>query len=1166
MKSLFKMMFVFVVALGMSATTARAQNCEPALAEAILDVANVRASIYNNGGLFWNGGSPVYEVPKGSGSTAIFASGIWIGGFVGSEIAPRVAGSTYGPWEFWAGPLDDNGNPPADCGVFDRVYKVSKSDIDNYEATGATTPAMLGWPTGLGAPTLAPPGNGIDDDGDGEIDEEGEQIAFDITTPLASRVNRVVDLAGGERPAILGDQSIWWVMNDRGNTHERTQSAPIGLEVHGMAFAFNQAGAIGDMTFYKYNIFYKGTEPLEDAYMAIFSDPDLGDFADDYVGSDTTLGLGYVYNADNFDGGGGGYGTPPPAAGYDFFQGPIVPSVGDTALVSGRKIPDFKNLGMTTFGYYNNGGGVTGDPTTAEDFHNYMSGRWRDGREFTFGANGRDEAGGGSTTPTRFVFSGDPATNTGWTERNPDPFTNAVPPISPGDRRFVMASGPFTINPGDQQEIIFGIVFAIGADNWDSVAKLRQVDAAAQSAFDVNFNLAQPPNPPVVTVTPLDGEVVLEWTNLPNSNNFLDSYSEFDPLAVVDPDAPIEDKTYFFEGYKIYQFADVADQIGRVIATYDVANGVTRVIDGVPGEPTEIVATGTDSGVQNFHRIQNLTNYTTYHFGVQAYSYNEASLPKIFPSPIARFSVIPARGEDTLSETAIAAAANQVAPDIFADRAGAGEGRVWVDVVNPGRVQNATYTVEFYTHDFPDKVDGRFAEEEEVVDPVPARVAQANKSAAAATTFDIKRNGTVIFDGSSTDEPAPQREKLAVIDGLQFSVVGPELGIKAFATVANAAGPIDPPDMAAFAFNSSGFPTLVGAGITPDGAYPFADRPNSGVQQSTNASAWGFHAGGVSSINFGSVAEGGTFLARSLRGDNVDRLSFFDWEMRFTQQCADGINGTVEETDCLAWRAFEDGELVEVPFELWRVGIGTFGDASDDVRLVPGICEAACGAGTLPMVYDLGGDHPISGGDNDPATDWIYWFLPVDETPGSAGYQDFFFGTAAAGGEVLARTQLVNFNGGVLPEVNAPLPESGTTFRIYTFKPSQPGDVFTLSTAGFEVAAATLAQKEENLETIGITPNPYKGASIYERSQLIDEVRITNLPTEATIRIFTLHGTLIRTLRKNSPERFLTWDLTTENSLPIASGMYLVQVEVPNVGSQTIKFAVVKKRVQLNVF
>jgi hypothetical protein len=86
-------------------------------------------------------------------------------------------------------------------------------------------------------------------------------------------------------------------------------------------------------------------------------------------------------------------------------------------------------------------------------------------------------------------------------------------------------------------------------------------------------------------------------------------------------------------------------------------------------------------------------------------------------------------------------------------------------------------------------------------------------------------------------------------------------------------------------------------------------------------------------------------------------------------------------------------------------------------------------------------------------------------------------------------------------------------------------------------------------------------------SQIIDEVRFTNLPDVATIRVFTLNGTLLRTIVKNSPgQRNLSWDLTTDTLLPLASGMYLIHVDVPDVGEHVIKFGVVKKRVQLNVF
>ncbi len=105
--------------------------------------------------------------------------------------------------------------------------------------------------------------------------------------------------------------------------------------------------------------------------------------------------------------------------------------------------------------------------------------------------------------------------------------------------------------------------------------------------------------------------------------------------------------------------------------------------------------------------------------------------------------------------------------------------------------------------------------------------------------------------------------------------------------------------------------------------------------------------------------------------------------------------------------------------------------------------------------------------------------------------------------------------------------------------------------------------------TSSIVPNPYLGASDYEVARVVDVTRITNLPSRATIRIFTLNGTLIRTLEKSSDARFLNWDMNTEEGLPIASGMYLIHVDAKDdagatYGERVLKFAVVKKRVQLN--
>ena len=1128
-------MLLLLLFAGMGITSgANAQsvsNCDQPLSQEFLDVNNVRARVFNSGALFYNGGVNTYEVPKGGGVNALFASGIWIGGIVNEQL--RAAASDYGPYEFWPGPLDETGAPPADCSVYDEMYSVKKTDIEAYEQTGSATPDLAGWPTGLGAPTL---------------DANGELMAFDINVPLSQRENRVIDLEAGERPAITGDQTIWWIMNDLGNEHEWSVAEPIGLEVHVEAFAFNLDGPVGAMTFYRYKLFYKGSATLTDAYMGLWSDPDLGEFQDDYVGSDSTLGLGFVYNSDNDDA--GNYGANPPAVGYDFFQGPIVPSPGDTALVSGEQVPDFRNLSMTSFVFYNNGGGVQGDPPDGAGMYSYLRGRWLDEQPITFGGNGR----GFSTTPTSFMYPGDPETGIGWSEINPAG-DGTEPPIPADDRRFVMATGPFEIQPGDRQEIVFGIVYGQGSNNLNSVTELKKADGLAQQAFDVNFNLPVPPAQPQVSVTELDGRVVLEWSNSVNSNNYLEQYSEFDPLA-LDPFAELIDRTYLFEGYEVIRYADVADQEGEVVAVYDAVNGVQQVIDGTPGDVNEVVFTGRDNGIQTFHIVEQLTNYTNAYFGVRAIAYNELSLPKIFRSPVSRVTVVPARANEDIPQETSVASNDVVEADIIAEAQAIGDGLVAVDIVNPLAVTGDAYTVEFYertisTGDAAGKKEAQLESEFDGEPDSPAYEIDVNKvDDVVVLTYDIRRGSETVFDGSSDallQGFAPQQENVVLIDGLQFSVTGPSPDFTNFLTVANGAGPLAEEEGACADFQ--GFPCL---------------RPS--ADQQVGEGLWMIHTGGQR-------ASYGEFISRTTRdGARWDVTLPYDYEIRFTE----------EGGQCLWPAAFGAAAnlLVDVPFELWRTGISTPDDPSDDIRMW---CHLVDEDGNdLFNLQQV--DHPASSASNDPYTDWFYWVLPTDETPGDAGYQatladfqanielDF---THNVGARVMDRMVLMSWNGGDILDadgnpadpfvVSQEMPEVGTVFRIITAKPNQPGDLFTVNTAGFEAGAKDATVLAEELDQISIVPNPYKGASNYERSQLVDEVRFTNLPPQATIRVFTLSGSLIRTLEKNSPERFLSWNLTTDNNLPVASGLYLVNIET-DAGSTVVKFAVVRKRTELNNF
>ena len=345
-------------------------QCKLGLAQKDLDINNVRVRLFNLGSIgYGNSTAAQYVVPQASGHSPFYAISIWIGGMVGSEL--RTAGATFNNFEFWPGPLGPDGRPvnPNDCSEYDRLYKVSRSDIQNYEVTGQAAADLAEWPYDLGAPVI---------DGDGT---EGNY-----------------NLAGGDRPDLIGDQAVWWIMNDVGNAHRNTQAAPIGVEVRVHAFAFHRANALGETTFYKYNVTYKGDEPLTDTYFSIFSDPDLGNAPDDFVGADTTLGLGYVYNDNAVD---DVYG-PAPAAGIDFLQGPISED-GDT-------------LAATSVMYFINGGPRGMElPRLAQEIYNVQRGLWREGQPLTANWAWYSHADG---PITKFAYPGDPVTGAFWSEVN----------------------------------------------------------------------------------------------------------------------------------------------------------------------------------------------------------------------------------------------------------------------------------------------------------------------------------------------------------------------------------------------------------------------------------------------------------------------------------------------------------------------------------------------------------------------------------------------------------------------------------------------------------------------------------------------------------------------------------------------------------------------------
>jgi len=99
------------------------------------------------------------------------------------------------------------------------------------------------------------------------------------------------------------------------------------------------------------------------------------------------------------------------------------------------------------------------------------------------------------------------------------------------------------------------------------------------------------------------------------------------------------------------------------------------------------------------------------------------------------------------------------------------------------------------------------------------------------------------------------------------------------------------------------------------------------------------------------------------------------------------------------------------------------------------------------------------------------------------------------------------------------------------------------------------------LDSIKVVPNPYYGFSQYETSQFTNTIKITNLPGKCTVTIYSLDGKFIRQYQRNetyAPYRqisdALEWDLRNSRGIPVASGVYLINVQAPDLGERTIKW------------
>ena len=480
----------------------------------------------------------------------------------------------------------------------------------------------MNWPAAWGAPYQNNDGVAGYQPGNGDI--PGYPGASQTLWTIANDVPLVVDEAG--------------TVLDTMNTSQLLYGAdPIGVELQITIWGYDYGSSdpLGNVIFKKADMVYTGLPGspadayMDSVYFTQWSDPDLGTFTDDYVGSDVDLSYGYVYNGNRLDGVFNGiYNLPVPSGGYDFLQGPP-----DNMDLDGD-LDSTEFLGMTSFTYFGAGSSIS-DPDLEEyvgslQFYNLMEG-FLPRPEYPTQIPWTDLASG---SDTKFVLSGDPVTQSGWIDGVQLP---------PGDRRMVMASGPFKMDLGDSATVVLGIIGGMGLDNISSVSVGKFHDKFAQYAYDQDFSLPSAPTAPVVSGLEMDGRVSLDWgTN----------------TAAYESTENINNSGFEFEGYNVYQLPSASSPLteGVKVATFDKVNAVQNILDAaidpITGLELQVAKqTGANTGVQRYYhtdydqlRGRPMSNGATYHFAVTAYSYladNEGRPFKTLESGASKISVVP---------------------------------------------------------------------------------------------------------------------------------------------------------------------------------------------------------------------------------------------------------------------------------------------------------------------------------------------------------------------------------------------------------------------------------------------------------------------------------------------------------------------------------------------
>ncbi|UCH63364.1 MAG: hypothetical protein JSU77_02610 [Fidelibacterota bacterium] len=396
---------------------------------------------------------------------------------------------------------------------------------------------------------------GIDDDGDGAVDED----------PL-DYIDNDGDGLINEDFAAVSEEDTYAIYNDLWLNQHASGDTPLGVEVIERTYAWSYSYA-QDFVIYDYEVINVGTssksnstdlseivpdEPqtITDLYIAIRFDFDISSVAaGEYWYDDLTAYLASDKLSYGWDG------DDPEVEGND---------AGEFGLSTGY-------LGVRTLDYSEDDKRRPGGPHIPSS-HNWWT---------------IDDDPSSDALKFQFMSNG----------------VYAAEPPSPYDYRYLHSVGPWDLAPGDTIRWIAAVGVGEGLgdpanpDPHNTKGSLRDVLAFAQELYDADWLAATPPPIPDVTVTlQADGSVLMDWSA---GQSTVEDY--------IDPLSGEKD----FEGYRVYK-SDRTDAAGaRVwlpLASFDIAgNGV----GGETGLKYEFVDRDVLKGFSYYYSVTSFDNGLT---------------------------------------------------------------------------------------------------------------------------------------------------------------------------------------------------------------------------------------------------------------------------------------------------------------------------------------------------------------------------------------------------------------------------------------------------------------------------------------------------------------------------------------------------------------------------